>query len=120
MSTIIQKYETTRIIFFFPPATTFLYGWTVHQCSFHAIIIALFIFSFAIFKKICNTARYEKFAAICISRRVVSYDVTVLPRKYNILRLLSLPELERTDISVALELTVSFHRLSLPLNEAGI
>lgn len=106
------------VLYFF--STTFLYGWTVHQCSFHAIIIALFIFSFAIFKKIRNTARYEKFAAICISRRVVSYDVTVLPRKYNILRLLSLPELERTDISVALELTVSFHRLSLPLNEAGI
>lgn len=81
---------------------------------------SLSLFSFAIFKKIHNTARYEKFAAICISRRVVSYDVTVLPRKYNILRLLSLPELERTDISVALELTVSFHRLSLPLNEAGI
>lgn len=51
---------------------------------------SLSLFSFAIFKKIHNTARYEKFAAICISRRVVSYDVTVLPRKYNILRLLSL------------------------------
>lgn len=49
MSTIIQKYNSYYI---FPPVT---YGWTVHQCSFHAII-ALFILSFAIFKKIHNTA----------------------------------------------------------------